>query len=491
MPTTRITQNISYRDALSNLQRNYSDLSHYQSQLSSNRRISRPSDDPSGTARLLGIRRLQRDLEQFGGNISEAQTSIDATSRELGSFASAFQDAKAHVIAGLNGTLDDSGRAIAANALDSLISQMLTAANAKIDDRFLFAGSRTDTAPFVRSIGADGLERVLYHGDDQENTLSVGPSLETAQNIPGSRLLGGGTRAATTFSGTTGAARGSGTDSGTGRARLLVAHSTTSFGTPSSPTSAHASGLRLGASSAAGDTILGSGHSLALTVNAGGGGTVTLDGGTAVTFTTGDTNLAVTGPNGQKVYLDFSGATTAFSGAVTLTATGTLSLDGGTTTTPIDFTSGGQGIINSIDGSVTHVDSRNITQAGTDDVSYSGTFDVFSSLIAIRDALRTTGTAARIDAALGQARQRLGDLEDAEDFVLAATSQAAGTSTRLSSLSDSLADMRIDLASRRSNVEDVDLADVMINMKEQEAVYQASLIVTSRLNSISLLNFIR
>src|SRR5439155_11953260 len=91
------------------------------------------------------------------------------------------------------------------------------------------------------------------------------------------------------------------------------------------------SGVQTGSGSAAGDTVIGPAGAHQLTIvdtsGTGAAGTVSLDGGPAVAFTNADTNLKVSGPNGQVVFVDTTAITANFNGTVNITANGTVSVD--------------------------------------------------------------------------------------------------------------------------------------------------------------------
>ena len=106
-------------------------------------------------------------------------------------------------------------------------------------------------------------------------------------------------------------------------------------------TYAAGSGVQAGSSSASGDTILGppGSHTLQITDTSGNGtaGTVSLDGGPPIAFTNGDTNLQVTNSSGDVVYINTSAITAGFNDSVAISTTGTMSVDGGATSTPITY----------------------------------------------------------------------------------------------------------------------------------------------------------
>ncbi len=53
-----------------------------------------------------------------------------------------------------------------------------------------------------------------------------------------------------------------------------------------------------------------------------------------------------------------------------------------------------------------------------------------------------------------------------------------------------LEDLSLTVAQLRSNIEDADIAEVTLDISRFESLYQASLIMASRINELSLLNFI-
>jgi flagellar hook-associated protein 3 FlgL len=486
----RVTQGMGYLQALSSLQQNYRRLFDNQAELASGRRVRTASDDPAGAARILGYARQQAAIAQYQDNLESTRSALEDAASELMSITDLFHQAREKIVQAVNGTLSEADRATLADAIDHDITAMFGFLNSRVGDRYVFAGTKTDVAPFARQVGPDGLERVVYLGDSLANRVDVGPGVSEAHNIPGNRLLDVGARIATTFHGTTGAKPGAGSDSGIGRARLLVSHTQTLFGAVPGATVDGASGLRAGASSPALDTILGQGHSVTLVVNgAGTGGTVSLDGAPPVPFASTDTNLAVKNAAGDQVWLDLSQTVAGFSGMVQLDARGTLSLDGGQKTKAIDFAATAQQVI-APDGTVTHVDSTGITRTGTEDVTYGGTLDLFNALLTARDLIRTTGTPQDVAGASDRARALLDEIDRGENAVLRVISDAGSASERLEGLGRRLSDLDLAITSHRSEIEDADLTSLLTELHENESVYQSSLLITARLSQLSLSNFL-
>lgn len=492
---SRAVQSFQYRAVQSRLRDNLSRLQSTQLDLASGKRVRTAADDPSGAGRLLSLDRRRSTLERWSGNSDRANATLSQSADELQEAASVLTEVRERILEGLNGTLSGADRRSIASEIDRSVDQLLLAANAGTDGRYFFAGSVVSQAPFARRLSADGIERVPYQGDDHEPRVELAPGVFEKTGLAGSRVFGasGDARDVTTYGGGgTGAVAAAGlVDSARGRGSLVVSHVQSSFGTPGSNVLTHAaSGVALAAGSAAGDTILGPGHTLALVIGAGGDGTAALNGGAVATFSAGDSDVLVTGPNGEKVRIDVSGAIPGYAGTATLGATGALSADGGLNTFAIDFTATSQ-TLKTGDGRTSFVDPRNIRKAGTERAVYTGTVDPFDALLAVRDLFRFDGDAAETAAAQSDVRDYLGEIDRARDRLLAALADVAGGAARAEATQSRIEDAKVRVDSDRSQIRDVDLAQATTTLAAQDDAYQASLLIAARVNQVSLLDFLR
>ena len=291
-------------------------------------------------------------------------------------------------------------------------------------------------------------------------------------------------RATTIFTGTTGARPGTGTDSAVEPGSLVVKHTLTSI--------AGASGVSTGASSASGDTIIGpsGAHTLNIidTSGTGASGTVSLNGGPPVAFTNSGADLRVTGPNGEAVFLNTTSITPGFSGPVSLTATGTMSVDGGTTSQPIDF-SANQVMTDGGTGEMTNVDSTQIRRAGTDRLDYQGATDAFQALIALRDDIRNVHGLSTLDRSKALGRH-IAALDRINNDVIDALGGQSVQAEYLTKLEERTADVQLDIQKATDGIEAIDVAGTIAAVQKQENLYQMSLQLTARMNSLSLADFL-
>jgi flagellar hook-associated protein 3 FlgL len=484
----RISLGRIYQQAQSNISRNFGQVFAAQTQLATGYRINRPSDDIAGTQRIMSLGDEKASIARYLNNVGSAQSHVRTGSSQLLDVSGTTARIRELTVQGANGTLAPADRQSVAAEIDALIQNIVGSLNIKMEDRYLFAGTETGTPPFQLETGRDGLTRMRYLGNDEVQQVEVGPNVRMGLNVPGQSLLSSGPRGATTFAGSTGAAPGTGSDSAIGRDRLQITHTQTLYGgtAPVDP----ASGLAPGTSSVSGDTILGSNHSISLSTDAAGNGVISLNGGPDVMFTAADSDLRVEGPDGEVIYVDTTAMVPNLPGgtAVAVQSNGTMSTDGGTTTTPINFASTAQQVIDSETGGALNVDTTGIRFAGSEDVTYEGTADLITTILTIRDLLMDeTRNQDDIAQDLGQ---RLGDLDRGLESITNGITSLGARESRLDAMEGRLGDLGVTLDALTGEIRDADIAQVISDMQRFETLYQASLSLAARAGRLSLLNYL-
>jgi flagellin-like hook-associated protein FlgL len=385
-----------------------------------------------------------------------------------------------------SGTTNPGADSALAAQVNAAINQLLGIANTQLSNgTYIFGGTASQSPPFVVSSANSSNQpnSVTYQGSQNDSQVIVGKSLSVNTLISGSSVFQPDLGGATVYSGSTGATAGAGVDTGTGQGTLQVQHTVTTYdGT---------SGVIPGDNSAAGDTALGpdAANSLVINDNSGTGasGTVSLNGGPAVAFNNTDTNLKVTGPSGEVVYLNTTSITPGFKGTVTFQSDGTLSTDGGATTTPINFSST-QAITNSNTGAVTNVNSSNIRQVGNEQLDYPGKADVFQTLIALRDTINNTQglSAADRSAAL---TQQLGELQRINSAIATPLGNQSTQAQFLSNLQTRTTTIQTNLKEATSSIQSTDMVSAIVGLQHQQNLYQAGLQLAATVNQLSLANY--
>lgn len=186
----RISQESLTRTTLSNINLNYKKMQETQEKLSSGKQINRPSDDPSGTRKVLGLRTEELQLQQFLDNTATAKEQINITSGTLESIEELFAKIKELTVQANNDTLGRSERETIANELDELTESVLQYANTENNGRYIFSGTKTLTAAFTATRDSSGnILSVSYNGNNEEIKYQIGANSFIQINLPGGKLF--------------------------------------------------------------------------------------------------------------------------------------------------------------------------------------------------------------------------------------------------------------------------------------------------------------
>ncbi len=174
-------------DLLAALNQTRQDSQEAMLELSSGRRVNQPSDDPAAAAILVGNHDQTTFTARYIQSLSTIQGQFQTADAALSSVTLALQRAITLGVEGANGTLSDSDRAAITGELQGIQTQLISLANTSFQGNALFAGTITNTPPFV----ADSTlpSSVRYDGNDAVNSVQIGDGYRIAVNKPGSQLF--------------------------------------------------------------------------------------------------------------------------------------------------------------------------------------------------------------------------------------------------------------------------------------------------------------
>ncbi|WP_417235024.1 flagellin [Arthrobacter sp.] len=139
---TRITNAAISAAAQRNLQTAMQRLATAQTKASSLEAISKPSDNPAGTATSMAIRAETRANAQFSRNVGDAQGWLATADTALASATTILNRVRDLTVRGANdGSINASGKEAIAIELETLRDSLMDAANAKYAGRTVFAGT--------------------------------------------------------------------------------------------------------------------------------------------------------------------------------------------------------------------------------------------------------------------------------------------------------------------------------------------------------------
>jgi flagellar hook-associated protein 3 FlgL len=159
-------------------------LSRTQRKLASGKELERPSDNPYAVSRALQLRAELGQNQQHQENVADVaswQTVADSALQRIGDYV---LRARELLIQGATDTAGPASRSAIASELTQLIDSIKTEANAKLDDRYVFAGSATLTPPYA--LGASD----VYSGNGEIVQREIGPGIRIDLNITGQSVIG-------------------------------------------------------------------------------------------------------------------------------------------------------------------------------------------------------------------------------------------------------------------------------------------------------------
>jgi flagellar hook-associated protein 3 FlgL len=182
----RITEGIISGRNLADLQRANAAVAKASQQVSTGNRLSRPSDDPQAVQKALNLRGDLAATAQYMDTANASQGWAQATDDALSDINDVLQRAREAVVQGGNGTMSQKDRNDIATQIDQLIGQAKASGNATFDGQYIFAGQKTDTAPYDPD-GAD-----TYNGDTGSIVRTIGPGVSVQLNGSLGSVLGNG-----------------------------------------------------------------------------------------------------------------------------------------------------------------------------------------------------------------------------------------------------------------------------------------------------------
>lgn len=145
----RVTHQTVQASTLANLQLNLGKMSDLQGKLSGGKNITRPSDDPGGTASTLQLRASQRAAEQYARNTDDALGWLTTVDSALQASVTALRQARDLTVRGANeGSLGQTSRDAIAVELEGIRDAMLAQANTTYLGRSVFAGTSNEGVAF-------------------------------------------------------------------------------------------------------------------------------------------------------------------------------------------------------------------------------------------------------------------------------------------------------------------------------------------------------
>jgi flagellar hook-associated protein 3 FlgL len=186
----RVTQGMLASNSLRNLSNSYTQMGKYQDQLSTGKKITKPSDDPVVAMKGMFYRSNLTEVEQYKRNLSEAYLWMENSESGVEQVNNSLQRVRELTVQGMNGTLSVTDKQAIAREIEQIKKDIASVANTQVAGRYIFNGTNTSVAPVSDS--GTGAPQASLNTNNYSIEVSRSVSLKTninPENVFGQKLF--------------------------------------------------------------------------------------------------------------------------------------------------------------------------------------------------------------------------------------------------------------------------------------------------------------
>ena len=166
----RISSQQIFSGGINRLQELNSSLNQTQEQISTGKRVNKPSDDPVAAARILKLDQELSRIETYQRNAGLAENRLQQEESALASSVDVIQRIRELTVQAGNGSLSPNDRKSISSELKERIGQLADIANTRdASGEYIFSGFQGSTAAF----GKDSSGSWVYQGDEGQRVLEI------------------------------------------------------------------------------------------------------------------------------------------------------------------------------------------------------------------------------------------------------------------------------------------------------------------------------
>ena len=209
----RITNQWVYNQFVNQINRNNYNLNSLQSKISSGKKYLLASENPADNALAMEFSSEINENTQYIRNIDHVNDWYSNTDSMCTSLESILQRVRELAVEGANDPTNENGREAIANEVDELLKECINIANTKINNEYIFGGSKTDVPPISFETAETGkynpnivtypygenLEKVnltsplnvIYNGNEVRNTSQTDNKTTIEKSLTGLEMFFG------------------------------------------------------------------------------------------------------------------------------------------------------------------------------------------------------------------------------------------------------------------------------------------------------------
>ncbi|WP_282172840.1 flagellar hook-associated protein FlgL [Cytobacillus firmus] len=160
----RVTQSMLSNNMLRNLSNSYSRMDKLQDQISTQKKFTKPSDDPVAAMMGMNYRTDLNRIQQFTRNIGEVRNWVDSTDDALDKGVLALQRIRELTLQASNGTLEEDQRKAVAEEVKQLKEHLQNLGDTQVGGKYIFNGNQTNVRPSETGFQSGTIELEVFSG---------------------------------------------------------------------------------------------------------------------------------------------------------------------------------------------------------------------------------------------------------------------------------------------------------------------------------------
>jgi flagellar hook-associated protein 3 FlgL len=173
----RVTNKMLANNFLRDMTANLNNMQKLQTQLSTGKEFSKPSDNPFAVARSMQMNSEIDANKQYNSNIKDTINWLDTTDTALGQIGNVFQSIREKLVSAGSAAYSQDERQKIKDEINQRVSQISQILNTNFDGEYIFGGSRATTKPVDSK--NDGTNTTLVYNSKDGNELATNTTVES------------------------------------------------------------------------------------------------------------------------------------------------------------------------------------------------------------------------------------------------------------------------------------------------------------------------
>jgi flagellar hook-associated protein 3 FlgL len=153
-------------------------------QLSTGKRVNRPSDDPAAAATVVQNQAEQDRIDQYTQSVNSLNSQFQTADATLSTMVTSLNRAVSLGVEAGNSSLSDQNRKSIAQEAQGVLDQLVQLANTSFNGNYIFAGTKSTQQPFT--VTASG---ITYNGNSGINQVAIADGRTLQSNLPGNQIF--------------------------------------------------------------------------------------------------------------------------------------------------------------------------------------------------------------------------------------------------------------------------------------------------------------